>query len=217
MRRLDENSLARQFTAKALIGKDVYDNGGKKIGQVRDVVLDVAANSQLAIGLVAAAGGSAGSSAPLGIPKTSTGSTASDTNAGSTGVSGASAAKGGTGSYGATGTAGSGSPGATGSSATTPGGGSTYAEGRTGSSRTSSSATGSSSVDTISSSLNAISSGPAAILAIGSVMGMGGSLLQVPLSQLSYDQTTQHLRLGVSQSDLTSILNAGETARSATE
>lgn len=41
----------RQFTAKQLIGKDVYDNRGKKIGEVKDVILDSTGAQQLASAL----------------------------------------------------------------------------------------------------------------------------------------------------------------------
>lgn len=51
IRRVSENAIERQFTAKALIGKDVYDNSNKKVGEVRDVVLDSSRSPQLASAL----------------------------------------------------------------------------------------------------------------------------------------------------------------------
>jgi sporulation protein YlmC with PRC-barrel domain len=41
----------RQFTAKDLIGKEVYDKAGKRIGEVKDVVLASSTNPQLSSGL----------------------------------------------------------------------------------------------------------------------------------------------------------------------
>jgi hypothetical protein len=40
-----------QFTAKDLIGKEIYDKSGKRIGEVKDVVLGSSVNPQLATGL----------------------------------------------------------------------------------------------------------------------------------------------------------------------
>jgi uncharacterized membrane protein YfcA len=66
-------------------------------------------------------------------------------------------------------------------------------------------------------SLSGMSLGGSAVVSVGSVLGMGGSMIQVPLSQLSFDQSSQHITLNVAQSDLTSILNAGDSTRSTTE
>jgi hypothetical protein len=51
IRRLNEDAVERQFTAKDLIGKELYDQAGKRIGEVKDVVLAASANPQLATGL----------------------------------------------------------------------------------------------------------------------------------------------------------------------
>lgn len=48
IRRVTQDSLDRQLTAKGLIGKDVYDSQGEKIGEVEDVVLDTSRAPQLA-------------------------------------------------------------------------------------------------------------------------------------------------------------------------
>jgi hypothetical protein len=67
------------------------------------------------------------------------------------------------------------------------------------------------------SALTGMMSGPAAVVSVGSTFGMGGKLLQIPLSQLNYDQSNQRITMSVAQSDLTSLLQSGETSRSAAE
>jgi sporulation protein YlmC with PRC-barrel domain len=47
IRRLNDDAVERQFTAKDLIGKEVYDSSGKRIGEVKDVVLASSTNPQL--------------------------------------------------------------------------------------------------------------------------------------------------------------------------
>ncbi len=54
--RISSAALDRQFTAKDLIGKDVYDNQNKKVGEVKDVVLDSSQSRQLASALSMKAG-----------------------------------------------------------------------------------------------------------------------------------------------------------------
>jgi hypothetical protein len=51
IRRLNEDAVERQFTAKDLIGKELYDQAGKRIGEVKDIVLGSAGNPELASGL----------------------------------------------------------------------------------------------------------------------------------------------------------------------
>lgn len=51
IRRLNEDAVERQFTAKDLIGKEVYDRSGKRVGEVKDIVLASSTNPQLASGL----------------------------------------------------------------------------------------------------------------------------------------------------------------------
>lgn len=48
IQRLNDQSLDRQFTAKDLIGKEVYDSGNKRVGEIKDVVLDSTQFQQLA-------------------------------------------------------------------------------------------------------------------------------------------------------------------------
>lgn len=51
LRRVNEAALESQFTAKDLIGKELYDRSGKRIGEVKDIVLASSVNPQLAAGL----------------------------------------------------------------------------------------------------------------------------------------------------------------------
>ena len=51
LRRLNEDAVERQFTAKDLIGKELYDQSGKRIGEVKDILLGSSGNPQLASGL----------------------------------------------------------------------------------------------------------------------------------------------------------------------
>lgn len=51
IRRLSDDAADRQFTAKDLIGKELYDSRGKRIGEVKDVVIASSTNPQLAGGL----------------------------------------------------------------------------------------------------------------------------------------------------------------------
>lgn len=46
--RLTQREVDSQLTAKALIGKNVYDNAGKRVGEVKDIVLDSSRAPQLA-------------------------------------------------------------------------------------------------------------------------------------------------------------------------
>lgn len=46
--RVSQDSIDGQLTAKALIGKNVHDSQGEKLGEVEDVVLDSTAAPQLA-------------------------------------------------------------------------------------------------------------------------------------------------------------------------
>jgi hypothetical protein len=48
IQRVNDQTLDRKFTAKDLIGKEVYDNRDKRIGEIKDVVLDSTQFSQLA-------------------------------------------------------------------------------------------------------------------------------------------------------------------------
>ncbi len=156
--RVSAESIDHQFTAKALIGKDVYDNQNKKVGEVRDVVLDTSMAPQLATSLAARSAEKNRNSS-------------SDMN-----------------------TSGSGTmPSANGTS------------GSTGSS--------SSNMETAA---NPMGSGPAAIVSYGGFMGAGGTLFRIPLSQLRYDSSNNHITLNVSDSELSSLKNS-KVSRGAAE
>lgn len=71
IRRLNDEALERQFTAKNLIGKEVYDRQGKRIGEVKDLVLASHLNPQLASGMTR----SAGTTGSTSTTATSTGTT----------------------------------------------------------------------------------------------------------------------------------------------
>lgn len=88
IQRISQNSLDRQFTAKDLIGKDVYDNRDKKVGEVKDVVLDASRAPELASALATKSGhsGSVGSSSGVN----ASGSVGSGTASGSVGIGSAS-------------------------------------------------------------------------------------------------------------------------------
>lgn len=45
---MSDQTIDRQFTAKDLIGKEVYDNRDKRIGEIKDIVLDSSQFQQLA-------------------------------------------------------------------------------------------------------------------------------------------------------------------------
>lgn len=192
---MSENSIERQFTAKALIGKDVYDNSGKKVGEVRDVVLDSSRAPQLATALSMRSGSrGSGSSSSSGAGVSASGATGANGHSSSTttGDASASGATSGTGLASTGTTSGSGSLGATGSTSSTSGLGST--------------------------DLSSFGSGsePAAIVSYGGFMGAGGTLFRVPLSQLRYDSSSDHIALNVSDNELSSLKNS-DTSRGAAE
>lgn len=205
--RVKQDALKRQFTATDLIGKDVYDNGGKKLGEVKDVVLGSAAGSHLAMAF--ASGESDDQSASTsGSGRTTTGS-----STGTTGTSG-------TGStYGSTSTAGS-----TGDASRTA------STGTTGTARSSTSGSGSmsgslanagnalgSAVGSAFDTMSGMASEPAAIVSLGGFMGMGDNLVRVPLSQLSYDSSNERLTLAVSETEISSLTEDDNTSRQAAE
>lgn len=179
---MDKNSVDQQFTATDLIGKDVYDNGGQKIGQVKDIVLGSSAGSHLAMAL----GTDSGSSGSSG-----------SSDYGTSGSTGTSSTRGS-----AAGTTGTGS----GSSMANTGGTGSGSANRSGASTgAGSSGMGSSWASQAQGALSGLTSEPAAIVSVGGFMGMGDNMVRVPLSQLNYDQSNQHLTVAISQSELTSL------------
>ncbi|HWL16737.1 MAG TPA: PRC-barrel domain-containing protein [Opitutus sp.] len=82
---VSQSALDHQLTAKALIGKNVYDSQGKRIGEVKDVVLDSSRTPQLAtaFGNREGARDTSSTSGSMNTSRTSTGtaSTTADSNA----------------------------------------------------------------------------------------------------------------------------------------
>jgi hypothetical protein len=77
IQRVTDKSLDHQFTAKDLIGKELYDRQGKRIGEVKDIVLASSSNPELATNLSSKAAMRAGSASA---DTTSTGTTRSTTS-----------------------------------------------------------------------------------------------------------------------------------------
>jgi len=87
IQRVSDQTIDRQFTAKDLIGKEVYDNRDKRIGEIKDIVLDSSQFQQLAsaVGSRESQTGTYGSSTVNGGSDThssSTGMNSSDRNSG---------------------------------------------------------------------------------------------------------------------------------------
>ena len=103
MQRVTKDSLEHQLTAKGLIGKNVHDSSGEKIGEVEDIVLDASQLSQLASAFMdrdsdrSSATRSTGAASTAGAAR-STGAGASGTYAAGAAGDGASATAGRTGS-----------------------------------------------------------------------------------------------------------------------
>lgn len=110
--RLSDDVLERQFTAKNLMGKEVYDSRGKRIGEVKDVVLASNANPQLASGMKSMKKGDTAASTSTtrtdtGATRTASGSVGGVGATGSVDTTGSGLAV--SGSVGSTGTTGAGS------------------------------------------------------------------------------------------------------------
>lgn len=141
LQRVTKDSLDNQITAKGLIGKNVHDSSGDKIGEVEDIVLDASQLSQLA-GAFA------------------------DRDANRTAAVGSASARSDLGSQ----------------------------------------------ADSMIS--GAMSGGPAAIVSVGGVMGMGQDLIRVPLSQFRYDASEDRVTLDVSREQIASIREADKDTTS---
>ncbi len=176
IQRISQDSLDRQFTAKDLIGKDVYDNRDKKVGEVRDVVLDSAGAQQLASALSMKAGHS-------GAVGSSSGARASGSVGGGT----------------ASGSVGMGDTSVSGSVNTRAGDRSSM---------------GSTAHELAS--MGSMMSEPAAVISFGGFMGVGDNLIRVPISQLRYDSSKDHLTLNVAETELSS-LKTSDMSRGAAE
>ncbi len=215
LQRVTKDSLDSQLTAKDLIGKDVYDNAGKKVGSIDDVVLSSAASSHLATafsskdrdqsdssyqtasGNTGAASGSANNSGNT--YGSTSGSNANTSSTGSDGI----ATRSSSGNYAASN--------ATGSTDSTSTSGSMNS-----STRGTQSALGSVG-SAIDSTMSSLTSEPAAIVSVGGFMGMGRNMVRVPVSQLSFDASNERLTINVSESELAALTENSDTGRSAAE
>ena len=176
VQRVTKDSLKTQVTAKSLIGKNVHDSSGEKIGEVQDIVLDATSAPQLASGFANREDAREARS----------GSTASTSSAQSNAAN----------------------------PRVSPSG--TYAAGAGGDGASTTSATdrlrsaGRDAADAArdlgASAMGALSSsGPAAIISAGGMLGLGDSMIRVPLSQLSYDANEDRVTLNISRDQLSSI------------
>ncbi|ACB73438.1 hypothetical protein Oter_0147 [Opitutus terrae PB90-1] len=200
--KVDQNSIKQQLTATDLIGKDVYDNGGKKVGEVKDLVLGSAAASHLAMAFA----NTGSSDDTTSSSRSTTGATSGRSSDGTYGSSSTGSATG------ATGASGTGSTSRIAGTDRTSGTGSTSSTSRT------SGSMGSTLGSDVSSAFNSISgmaSEPAAIVSLGGFMGMGDNLVRVPLSQLNYDSSKERLTLALSENELSSLTDRSNTRNAA--
>lgn len=142
--RVSTDAVETRLTAKDLIGKDIHDSRGKKIGAVNDIVLTSDQSHELAMAL-------SDRDRRDRTTTTSTDRTAS-----------------------------------------------------TSTDRTASSSMARA-ADQARSALTGRLSEPGVIISFGSVMGMGGDLLHVPLSQLTYDSAEKRLVLNATEQELAAL------------
>jgi hypothetical protein len=192
IRRLNDDALEHQFTAKDLIGKELYDRSGKRIGEVKDVVLASSTNPQLAASLRMKDRGSS-----------SHYSSSSDSS-----TSGSSTTRSATGSVGGVGASGSVSTSDNGVAAT-------GSVGRSHSGDTS----GISAATDMARRAGAMGamSEDAVVVSYGGFLGAGNSLIRVPLSQLNFDATSKHFTINLAENELASLPESTESTRSAAE
>ena len=186
LRRVSEDSLESQFTAKDLIGKELYDRSGKRIGEVKDIVLASSVNPQLAAGL------------SRSDDMTSAGT--STARSGSATTRTASGSVGGVGASGSVTTSESG-VGVSANLGGTSGAGSTSA----------------SEMARHGQSMMGSMAENAVIVSHGGILGAGDSLIRIPLSQLNFDSSNEHITVNVSESEISSLSEATESSRSAAE
>jgi len=188
IQRLNDRALENQFTAKDLIGKELYDRQGKRIGEVKDIVLASSSNPQLASNL------STKSGIHSSYTTDSTATSAGTKRTASGSVGGASA---------------------TGSVTTSDNGvavsGSTS---RKGSADVSGTARD---LSRRADALMGSATEDAVVVSFGGFLGAGNSLLRVPLSQLSYDASNKHITISMAESELSSLPEEKEMSRSAAE
>jgi hypothetical protein len=177
VQRVTKDSLKTQVTAKSLIGKNVHDSSGEKIGEVQDIVLDSSSAPQLASGFANREEAREARSS-----STSSSSSAQPSSSANPRVSPS-------GTY----AAGAGGDGASTTSATDR-------------MRSAGRDAADAARDLGASTMGALSStGPAAIISAGGMFGLGDSMIRVPLSQLSYDADEDRVTLNITRDQLSSI------------
>lgn len=191
IRRLNDDALDHQFTAKDLIGKELYDRDGKRIGEVKDVVLASSTNPQLASSLSTRKEATSGNYTK---ENSTSGSGTTRTASGSVG-----------------------GVGATGSVRTDDSGVAvTGSAGRSRSGDTSGTSMASEMARHAGTMMGAMSE-DAVVVSYGGFLGAGNSLIRVPLSQLNYDASHKHIMINIAESELASLPEITETTRSAAE
>ncbi|HET7534992.1 MAG TPA: PRC-barrel domain-containing protein [Candidatus Didemnitutus sp.] len=201
VQRADKESLKNELTAKNLIGKDVYDNAGKKIGEVKDIVLEGQAPN---LASAFAEGGL--NDSPTNSRNTSAGS--NNDNSDSSGSATPNTGRSGSATHATTGTgvttAESGSMGRTGASASNGDSRGNLSSGST--SSASSRRMGGSSSSVVGSG----SEEPAVIVGSGGFAALsgGGNMLRVPISQIRYDSNQKHLTVPISEAEANRIKTA---------
>ena len=187
IRRLNEDAVERQFTAKDLIGKEVYDRSGKRVGEVKDIVIASSTNPQLASGL-SKRGNVVSTDATT--KRSTTGATGTTTTRTASGSVGGAGASGSVKTGGESGIRASGTLGGT----SAAGAAASHAQ-----------------------SMMGAMAENAVVISYGGFLGAGNSLLRVPLSQLNYDTSEERITINVTESELTSLPEATETSRSVAE
>ena len=194
IQRVTKDSLDRQLTAKGLIGKDVYDRQGEKVGEVQDVVLDSSRAPQLA-------------TAFSNRQSTSGGMNNASATGGQRSMTASSSATG------ASGTAGTGSTyaGTTTDRPSTSTSGSPSVDAMRSATAGLSDAAGQ-----LGSALQSGMDGAAAIISSGGLFSRN-ELVRVPLSQLSYDAGEDRITIAISRNEFSSLSEPSDTSRSAAE
>jgi hypothetical protein len=194
LQRVSKDSIEGQLTAKSLIGKDVYDNQGEKLGEVEDVVLDASGAPQLATAFTSRQGGSGSA---MGSSTSSTTGRQGSTTPGATGSTYAGT------SNDRSATSGSGA--STGRGASSTGAGSGASTAVTGAANA---------MNDLASSMHASMGGAAAIISAGGLFSRD-DLVRVPLSQLSYDSSNDRISLNVSRDQFSSLTESDSTRNAA--
>lgn len=188
IQRLNDRSLENQFTAKDLIGKELYDRQGKRIGEIKDIVLASSSNPQLASNLSTKAGMHSSYTADTSATGTGTKRTATGSVGGAT---------------------------ATGSVTTSESG--VAVSGTTGRKGTADLSGTARDLSRGAEALMGAGSEDAVVVSFGGFLGAGNSLLRVPLSQLSYDASNKHITISMAESELSSLPEEKDMSRSAAE